>query len=329
MDGKPLPPFEAGQFLTFSLPILPDRPTVRCYSLSDRPDPKRYRITVKRIPPATDKPDVPPGASSNFLHDRLHEGDVLEVKAPPGRFCLDPDPSVPVVFIAGGIGITPLLSMLRWCALEQPERTIHLYYGVRNTAEHAFSETLEELTRTCPHFRVCTVYSKPASGDVQGIHYDCTGHVDIDLLRRTLPHGRHQFYVCGPGPMMDNLIPALSSWGVPANDIHYEAFGPASFRSGFAVQEMSQEARRAAWKVHFRRTGRTLVWDGQDANLLEFAERHGMRVESGCRAGSCGSCETVVVSGAIRYAHEPDHSVAPNHCLLCVGTPGSALVLEA
>lgn len=329
VNGAALPPFQPGQFLTFSLPIFPDRPTVRCYSLSDRPDPKSYRITVKRIPASTDKPDVPPGIASNFLHDRVHEGDIIKVKAPSGRFCLDPDPSAAVVFIAGGIGITPLLSMLRWCASEQPERSVYLYYGVRNATEHGFREALEELTRTCRQLHVCTVYSRASSGDVQGRNYDYAGHVDLDLLRRTLPHGRHQFYVCGPAAMLDSLIPALSTWGVPAQDIHYEAFGPASFRSPFSAQEKSQKDATAAWEVHFRRSGRTLVWDGQDANLLQFAERHGVAVESGCRAGSCGSCETALVSGTVLYAHEPDHPVASGHCLLCVGTPGSALVLEA
>jgi ferredoxin-NADP reductase len=246
-----------------------------------------------------------------------------------GPILLDPDPSAAVVFIAGGIGITPLLSMLRWCAIEQPERSVYLYYGVRDATEHAFREALEELTRTCRQLHVCTVYSRASSGEVQGRNYDYTGHVDVDLLRRTLPHGRHQFYVCGPAAMMDSLIPALSTWGVPAQDIHYEAFGPALFRSPLSAQEVSRKYESVTWEVHLRRSGRTLVWDGQDTNLLQFAERHGVPVESGCRAGSCGSCETALDSGTVRYAHEPDHRVASGHCLLCIGTPGSALVLEA
>ena len=81
--------------------------------------------------------------------------------------------------------------------------------------------------------------------------------------------------------------------------------------------------------MRFRRSGRTLVWDGQDENLLDFAERHGVAVDSGCRSGGCGTCETKLVSGTVRYAREPDHDVAPGHCLLCVGRPESALVLEA
>jgi ferredoxin len=84
-----------------------------------------------------------------------------------------------------------------------------------------------------------------------------------------------------------------------------------------------------AVEVRFQRSGRTLSWDGRDASLLDFAERHGIEVESGCRSGGCGSCETRLLEGQIRYEHAPDHDVAPGHCLLCVGRPSSALVLEA
>ena len=77
--------------------------------------------------------------------------------------------------------------------------------------------------------------------------------------------------------------------------------------------------------MQFRRSGRTLTWDGQDASLLDFAERHGVAVESGCRSGGCGSCETRLSSKAsVQYEHAPDHDVAPGHCLLCVGRPAIA-----
>jgi ferredoxin len=82
-------------------------------------------------------------------------------------------------------------------------------------------------------------------------------------------------------------------------------------------------------EVRFQRSGRTLTWDGKDTSLLDFAERHGVEVESGCRSGGCGSCETRLLEGAVQYEHAPDHDVAPDHCLLCVGRPSSPLVLEA
>ena len=336
VDGGPLKPFQPGQYLTFSLKVPGDmagapggeHTLTRCYSLSDRPDPSGYRITIKRMSPPAAQPGLPPGVSSGHFHDRVHEGDVLQVKAPSGHFFIDPDASVPAVFIAGGIGITPMMSMLRWCVAEQPERLVHLYYGVRSSRDHAFKQVLEELTAAHPAFKLNVVYGSPGHDDVQGRDYQHAGYIDLALLRRTLPHGRHQFYVCGPPPMMQSLVPALREWGVQADDIHFEAFGPASVRPTGPVSNEPAVATSASIAVRFSRSGRTLTWDGQDANLLDFAERHGLAVDSGCRSGSCGTCQTRLLSGVVTYADRPDHDIPKGQCLLCVGKPQSALVLD-
>jgi ferredoxin-NADP reductase len=337
VDGGPLPPFQPGQYLTFAMQVGDGSPSgasgsrslTRCYSLSDRPDLAGYRITVKRALSPADRPELPPGASSSHLHDRVHEGDVLRVKAPAGHFFIDPDVGVPAVFVAGGIGITPMMSMLRWCVAEQPERPVHLFYGVRSSADHAFKPVLEDLARAHPRFRLHVVYSNPGAGDVLGQDYQHAGRIDLALLRSSLPHGRHQFYVCGPPPMMQSLVPALREWGVLEHDVHFEAFGPATVRPVASATNEPSSAAQVSIDVRFSRSGRTLVWDGQDANLLDFMERHDVAVDSGCRSGSCGSCETRLVSGTVVYAEKPDHDMAKGHCLLCVGKPQSALVLEA
>ena len=348
VDGAPLKPFQPGQYLTFTLKV-PEttvgaagvagstgvaggpagaRTITRCYSLSDRPDPTGYRITIKRMPPPATQPGLPPGVSSAHFHDRVHEGDVLQVKAPSGHFFIDEDANAPAVFIAGGIGITPMMSMLRWCAAEQPARLLSLYYGVRNRSDHAFKQVLEDLAAAHPAFELNVVYSSPGPDDVQGRDYQHAGHVDLALLRRTLPHGRHQFYVCGPPPMMHSLVPALREWGVQADDIHFEAFGPASERPTGPVSNEPAVATSASIAVRLNRSGRTLAWEGQDANLLDFAERHGLAVDSGCRSGSCGTCQTRLLSGVVTYAFKPDHDIPEGHCLLCVGRPQADLVLD-
>lgn len=335
VDGQALPPFKPGQFLTFALDMAARsadgaasaRAITRCYSLSDRPDPAHYRVTIKRVPAPADHPEFEPGLSSSHFHDHVRVGDILRVKAPAGHFFIDPDPAVPAVLIGGGIGITPMMSMLRWCIAQQPQRVVHLYYGLRNSGEHAFKPQLEAMAAAHPALRLNVVYSRPGESDVQGRDYLHQGHVDVGLLRRTLPHGRHQFYVCGPPAMMQVLVPALAEWGVPVADIHYEAFGPASVKLPGAPEAAVPTLSEV--EVRFQRSGRTLTWDGRDASLLDFAERHGISVESGCRSGGCGSCETRLLEGTVRYGHAPDHDVAAGHCLLCVGRPSSALVLEA
>lgn len=335
VDGQPLPAFKPGQFLTFTLDIgaraadgsIAVRTVTRCYSLSDRPDPAQYRVTIKRVPAPDDHPGFAPGLSSSYFHDQVQVGDILRVKAPAGHFHIDPDPDVPAVLIGGGIGITPMMSMLRWCIAHQPRRAIHLYYGVRNSGDHAFRQPLDELAASHPALRLTVAYSRPGESDLAGRDYRHHGHVDVELLRRTLPHGRHQFYLCGPPAMMQTLVPALAEWGVPPADIHYEAFGPASIRLPGAEPAPDRPAQ--AIEVRFHRSRRTLSWDGRDASLLEFAERHGIEVESGCRSGGCGSCETRLLDGSVHYDQAPDHDVAAGHCLLCVGRPSAALVLEA
>jgi ferredoxin-NADP reductase len=326
VDGAVLPPFLPGQFLTFELKTGEGRTITRCYSLSDRPLSKSYRVTIKRLTSPAERPDLPHGAASCQFHDRVHEGDVLKVKAPAGIFVIDPDETVPVVLLAGGIGITPLMSMLSWCLALQPGRSIHLYYGVRNRLDHAFKTVLEELAASHAGFHLHVVHSRPDKGDTQGRDFAHEGHIDVELLKSTLPNRRHQFYVCGPPPMMSSLIPALEAWGVPKDDIRHEAFGPASVRAAASVQAIPGAE---PVEIRFRRSGRTLLWQGEDASLLDFAERHGLDVESGCRSGSCGSCEVRVLSGAVRYAQKPEHDVAHGHCLLCIGTPASALEIEA
>ena len=335
IDGQSLPAFRPGQFLTFSLELAGGavdgaeaaRTITRCYSLSDGPNPAHYRVTIKRVPAPLDHTEVLPGLSSNHFHDHVRVGDVLRVKAPSGHFFIDPDPAVPAVLIGGGIGITPMMSMLRWCIANQPQRSVHLFYGLRNSDEHAFKSQLEEVAAAHPALKLHVIYSRPTAADVLGRDYQHTGHVDIELLRRTLPHGRHQFYVCGPPAMMQTLVPALAEWDVPVADIHYEAFGPASVKLPGA--EVAAPHEVSGVEVKFQRSGRTLTWSASDASLLDFAERHGIAVESGCRSGGCGSCETRLLDGSVAYEHTPDHDVAQGHCLLCVGRPTTSLVLEA
>ncbi len=325
-DGRRLPTFKPGQYLTFRLEV-PDprggasKTLVRCYSLSDRPRSDRYRVTIKRCGPSPRRADLPGGVASNHIHDHVSEGARVWLKPPAGRFCLTDEGALPIVLIAGGIGITPLLSMLSTLSHRADPRPVWLFYGVRNGAEHVMRESMETLIEGLPgsHLQVC--YSQPDPDDCLGRDYQHQGHVDLPLLQRTLGFGRHEFYVCGPSAMLESLVPALAGQGVSPQDIHYESFGPASL----APRPAAVPAE--ALVVRFSRSGKTVAWDGSAASLLELGERQGIPVESGCRAGSCGTCETRIESGAVDYAQAPDAEPRPGHCLPCISTPKSALTL--
>lgn len=328
VDGEPLPPFEAGQFVTVELelddPRGGKRVVTRCYSLSDRHDPGAYRITVKRIPTA--RPELPAGLVSGYLHDRAAIGTVVHLRAPSGRFVLAEDDGVPIVLIAGGIGITPLLSIARDALERRPNSDVHLFYGTRNSRETAFVPELRDLSQAFERFHLTIVHSRPDPAEAPDRDYDETGLIDVPLLRRVLPHGRHRFYLCGPPPMMASLVPALRAWGVSPGDLHYEAFGPASVAS---AEVPSPTLLTEPLEIRFANSGQTLTWDGCDTNLLDLAERNGVAVASGCRSGSCGTCETEILSGEVDYVVPPSFDVAPRHCLLCVATPRAALTLAA
>ena len=172
-DGGPLPPYKPGQYLTFNLEVPdpaggPPRSLVRCYSLSDRSRPDSYRITVKRVPAPPGRPELPPGAASNHFHDRIEEGATVSVRAPSGHFHLNEDSPLPIVLIAGGIGITPLLAILNTLAHWSDPREVWLFYGVRNGSEHIMKAHLETLKLGHPQLHLHVCYSEPGADDEFG-----------------------------------------------------------------------------------------------------------------------------------------------------------------
>jgi ferredoxin-NADP reductase len=331
VDGKLLPDFRPGQFLTFRFSLEDSvahqlKTVVRCYSLSDAPRPDYYRISIKRIPAPADRPDAPPGLASSFFHDHVQENSRILVKPPSGHFHLMEDEPLPIVLIGGGIGITPMLSILNTVLEDQKNREIWLYYGVSNGGEHVMKEHLQTLARAHNNFHLHVCYSVPNENDLEGVDYQHSCRVSIPLLRTTLKLMRYQFYVCGPKSMMESLVPGLEDWGVDSDDIYYESFGPASL---IKHKKAPISATTQPVTVIFSQSGKSIPWDFAADSLLEFAEANDIEVESGCRAGSCGSCQTAMKAGEVDYNQEPDADVVPGHCLLCISTPKGDLTLDA
>jgi len=324
-DGQPLASFLPGQFLTFRLD-LPTEQIIRCYSLSDAPNPDYYRVSIKRVP-APAGSDLPPGRSSNHFHDHVSVGDTLQVRAPGGHFHIDRS-DAPVVLIGGGIGITPMLSMLHWSLAEQPGREVWLFYGVRNSREPVMKAQLDALAVAHPNFHVRFCFSDPLPEDEVGRDYQHHGRVDVALFRTVLPLKPYHFYICGPTPMMESLVAALEDWGVPEVRIHFEAFGPASIKRKPTMTAESP-APQSDIVVTFAKSGKQLPWQPASGSLLDFAEANGIRVDSGCRAGGCGSCQTTIQSGEVAYRNPPDYDPEPGTCLLCTCTPKTSVTLEA
>jgi ferredoxin-NADP reductase len=324
-DGQPLPRFEPGQYLTFHLPVPgSDRPIVRCYSLSDRPREDAYRVTVKRVDAPRENPRLDPGRGSHFFHRELQPGSRLEVEAPQGGFFLDPTDRFPVVLVGAGIGITPLMSMASFMVHVGDLRPIAMFAGFRNSGEHPLRAELHRLVNRSDRMTVDISYSRPRPDDHLARDYDHRGQVTIRRIRDVLPSNNYRFYVCGPPSMMETLVPDLLEWGVPAEHIHYEAFGPATLRGLDADRPPS-----APCEVLFARSGRTLAWTGNQESLLELAEQAAIPLPSGCRAGSCGQCRLTIAAGKVVHAKPPGVQLLPGECLACIATPQEDLVLDA
>lgn len=333
-DGQTLAPYLPGQYLTFRLETPGTKehhaPTIRCYSLSQAPGPDAYRVTIKRTPVPADG-GCTPGSASNFFHDQVHVGSTLQVRAPAGHFHIDHG-QAPVVLMGGGIGITPMLSMLTWSLAAQAGREIWLFYGARHSGELVEQERLRSLATQYPNFHLHICLSKPKAGDVLGQNHQQVGRIDVDLLRRLLPLKPYHFYICGPTPLLESLVPALEDWGVPGPNIHFEAFGPASVKRKNSVSWVSDDSNvqaiAGAVTVNFARSNKQLPWQSDCGNLLDWAQSHGIAVDSGCRAGGCGSCQTTITSGEVSYRQAPDFDPEPGTCLLCVCTPKTNVTLE-
>ncbi len=332
-DKKKLPPFHPGQYLTFRLQLPNDKQatTIRCYSLSDSANQEFYRVSIKRNPPPRDAAKANLAASvSNFFHDQINFGAILDVKAPAGGFWLDLTHHTPIVLIGGGVGVTPVLSMLNAVAASHSTREVWFFYGVRNKAEHIMREHFAMMEREYPNFHINICYSEPTKDCVAGVDYQHAERVSVELFKKVLPSNNYHFYLCGPPPMMTSLYEDLTAWGVPEEAVHFEAFGPATIKKVAAQQAAPATTEAgAAISVTFATSGKVVPWDGKVASLLELAESNGVSIASGCRAGNCGTCVTAIKSGDVRYIREPGEKPEAGSCLTCISVPKVDLVLNA
>ncbi|MEK6481519.1 NO-inducible flavohemoprotein [Catalinimonas sp. 4WD22] len=228
-DRKAIAGFEPGQYLTFKMNIPGLEHTVlRNYSLSDSPDKDYYRVSIKLEPGVTDPEEYPMGVASNYFHDHLQEGSVVPVHIPTGNFFLNKELSLPVVLISGGVGQTPLMSMLNTLVAEDSKRAVWYIHGTRNGKEHAFKDHVKSIDQQYDHINSYICYERPGPNDVLGEDYDAKGMINLDLIQKLLPGKEADFYFCGPQVFMRMLYQSLTAWGVPEERIHFEFFGPTT-----------------------------------------------------------------------------------------------------
>lgn len=321
-DGAGLLPALPGQHLPIRVQPAggqDGKPVIRTYTLSSAPSDPHYRISVKHD-----------GLVSQHLHAHLREGDHLEVRAPTGDFMLDQTSSRPVVLLAGGVGITPMVSMLRHIVYEglrkQRVRPTTLFYAARSKGDRAFDQELAQLvTAAKGAVKVVRILSDIA-GASEGQDYEAQGRIDMALLGRTLVFGDYEFYLCGPSTFMQAIYDGLRGYGISDERIHAEAFGPASLtRSGGAAATAPASTRppvaTEAVPVMFMKSMKEARWTPDAGTLLELAEARGLSPEFSCREGHCGTCRTKLLAGEVTYLKEPQAKVGEDEVLICCAMP--------
>lgn len=262
-EGKPLPGWEAGAHLDLHL-----GGTVRQYSLCGDPaDSGRYRVAVLKEPLSR--------GGSVYVHERLRPGTTVTVQGPRNHFALDEAPGY--VFVAGGIGITPLLAQAREARARR--RPWQLWHGGRRRASMAFGPELTELAALSGE-----------SGTVAFHPQDECGHLDLDRVLDAAPEGA-LIYCCGPEPLLAAAESACAARGL-GDRLRVERFA--------ALPVAAPEGGEQGFEVECRRSGLT-VPVRPEQSVVEALEGVGIHVETSCREGICGTCETRVLDGT------PDH----------------------
>jgi ferredoxin-NADP reductase len=329
-DGAGLPVFLAGQHLPLRF-TLDGEVHIRTYSLSSAPSDGFYRISVKRE-----------GLISSHLHEQIRVGDVLQARAPQGHFTVAPLERRPLVLLAAGVGITPLLSMLREVVYQglrtRGIRQTWLLQSSRSLADQPFRKELDHLLEKAGDaVRVLRLLSQPEADAELDADFDRHGRIDGALLRDLLEvedYDQIDFVLCGPGGFTQGVYDSLRELDVRDARIHAETFGPSTLkrqRDADAIVIEQPPAATTSVPVVFERSAKEARWQPDGGSLLELAESRGLRPEFSCRGGSCGTCKTRLVSGAVNYPQPPAEVPEAGHVLICCAVPAQSaqpLVLD-
>jgi ferredoxin-NADP reductase/phenylpropionate dioxygenase-like ring-hydroxylating dioxygenase large terminal subunit len=324
-DGRPLHTWEPGQFLPIRVTIPgQDKPAPRTYTISTACNPDYYRLSIRR--------GEGHELVSQFLHAKAKPGFKLEAMAPHGRFVLS-EGDRPVVLVSGGVGITPMIAMAEHIVAAGKQtgnfRPVYFVHGTQNGRVHAFREHIRALAADHPQFKVHISYSRPHENDASASSHDAEGKISVDTLKRLLPFGDFEFYLCGPSGFMRAIYDGLTGMGIPTSRICSESFGPATVLTPEIPAQVAP-ADAVPVPVRFVRSDADADWSRDRGTLLEFAESLGIAPNFGCRSGICGTCTTRILGGAVDYIEEPVAPRGTGEVLLCCSVPrrGTEVVLD-
>ena len=337
LEGDELPfTYLPGQFLQVEVEAEQGKTSRRSYTIASSPTQRAFvEISVKR---------EERGVVSKYLNEKLNVGDLLKVSGPFGTFTFTGTDADSIVLIAGGVGITPVMSVLRYLTDKAWPGEIFLLYGARSTEEFVFREEIERLERRHANLHVLAAMQRTPGTVWLGPE----GNLTKDLIAGAVPRiGERRVHLCGPPPMMAAVRTILVELGVAEAQIHTEAFGPASLPPENAPSAVTAATAHGAVQAPSPRkdtagvaeTTVTFSVSGVSAALrsgetvLEAAEQSGVEIPYSCRVGECGVCVTKLQQGSVTMAVETGldpSDKAQGYILACQAkSAGGPLVVEA
>ena len=321
MEDGPLPfDYLPGQFLNVILPADGGRreKTKRSYTIASSPTQAAYcEITVKR---------EPEGVVSRYLHDSVAEGSEIRISAPYGRFTFTGEEAKSIVLIGGCVGVTPLMSVIRYLTDRAWPGEIVLFFCFRTPADFIFREELERLARRHANLRVVATASQPDGTSWGGR----SGRLSAELVREVVPDiATRLVHLCGPKAMMESTRAFLLDLGVARERIRFESFGPAAPPP--APRKLDAVTAAALPTVRFARSEKSAPLP-PDRTVLDVAESVGVEIEWSCRSGTCGSCVVKLLSGEVSMEVEDgldDEDRAAGMILACQARATSNIAVEA
>lgn len=319
--------FKPGQFVTLELEIEGEQ-VFRSYTISSSPSvPYSFSITVKR---------VPGGMVSNWLHDNLSEGEMLAVHGPVGQFNSIDFPAEKVLFLSGGVGITPVMSMARWAYDTNMDTDMVFVHSARTPADIIFHRELDNMSSRVGNFQLHLICERQVSG--QSWH-GYRGFLDLTKLEMIAPDFlEREVFCCGPTPYMAAVRKILEEQGYDMSRYHEESFGAtpetveeqAVIDAEVAVEEAEAIPREDLLSISFDASGKSIqVAPGE--TLHSAASQLGLHIPKACGMGICGTCKVMVKSGSTSMDHNggiTDEDVAEGYVLSCCTVPESDVVIE-
>lgn len=310
--------FKAGQHLTLKAEIGGEE-VRRNYSLCTAPADQDWMVTVKRIAG---------GVFSNWAADNLKAGDTIEVMPPHGSFTCEFDPGARRHFvgIAGGSGITPVMSLIRTALREEPDSRFTLLYGNRDSSSIIFLDELAELKDRYMGRLELFHFLAEEEGDFALFN----GMLDRDRCGEAIealigaPRDVAGWFICGPGPMMDAAEGALLDRGIDKDRTHIERFTAGRPSAALAAEMAELQTKAAGTTVAVTLDGRTRRVAFSQANILDSAREAGLPAPFACKAGVCATCRARVTSGKVEMAARyglTDEEVAEGYILTCQSVP--------